>query len=825
MGVTESFKHINYGLVAKHHTSMYLMHKYWARKPHNVVAEYIKHYSKEGETILDPFCGSGVTAIEALRLGRKAVAVDIDPLAIFITKCTAMPVDLNALENEFRNIEKRIKNKIYSLYLTECPNCRRKTVVEAFIWENNVPKEIRYSCGCTKGTIWKAVSKKDKKLIEKIDSQKIKYWYPQNELIWNTRVNVHKGTKVFDLFTKRNILALAMLLDEVNNIKDKNIREILRFTFSSALPQASKMVFVIRKRGRTTGKVKEETKEVGSWATRGYWVPHEYFEINAWNCFEERFKKVYRGKEESNSQITSYKEAKDFGELSNDANILLLNQSALDLSNIPPNSIDYIFTDPPYGDSVPYLELDLMWNSWLGFESRVSIEDEIIISDSPIRMKTFEIYDKMLKSAFRQVYKVLKHSRWMTVTFHNTDIKVWNSIVSAVTFAGFDLDKIIYQPPARPSAKCLLHPYASAVGDYYIRFLKTKTKKPKTSEELIEQRYERIVVESAKRIIAERGEPTIYQHILNGIIVELKKEGALLSAKVNPDLVMQKHLDKEFTLINIKDERGKVIGQKWWFKDPSAVSYLELIPLSDRVETTVIDVLHRKVKIGFDDILQELFINFPNALTPDTQDIKDLLEEYATPTRDGKWMLKPIIKTQEGQHSTLIGCLAILGQKAGFDVWIGQKEQQDIFKGRRLSELCTTIHPRFRFIPTTNLDRVKQIDVIWYEDGRIKYEFEVEHTTAITEAIIRGANIPHEAIKRFLVIPAERERLLYRKVKEPILGENINKYGWRFIFYRDLENFFIQNRNKKKVNLEEFDTIAGELKLNNQAEQLKLMRE
>ena len=77
--------HINHALVAKTHSPMYLMHKYWARKPSNVVRAYIEHYSKVGDIILDPFCGSGPTPIEAIKTDRKAVAVDLDPMAIFIT--------------------------------------------------------------------------------------------------------------------------------------------------------------------------------------------------------------------------------------------------------------------------------------------------------------------------------------------------------------------------------------------------------------------------------------------------------------------------------------------------------------------------------------------------------------------------------------------------------------------------------------------------------------------------------------------------------------------------------------------------------------------
>ena len=83
----------------------------------------------------------------------------------------------------------------------------------------------------------------------------------------------------------------------------------------------------------------------------------------------------------------------------------------------------------------------------------------------------------------------------------------------------------------------------------------------------------------------------------------------------------------------------------------------------------------------------------------------------------------------------------------------------------------------------TNLDRVKQIDVIWLDEGRVKYEFEVENTTAITEAIVRGSNIPHNTIKRLIIIPKEREKLLYRKLDEPILKESLIRDNWQFIFY------------------------------------------
>ena len=102
---------------------------------------------------------------------------------------------------------------------------------------------------------------------------------------------------VADLFTKRNLIALSMLLHEIEKVRDNLIRDVLKFTFTSCLSQASKMVFVVKHRGRTSGNVKHEKEEVGSWVT-GFWVPNERFEINVWRCFENRFRKVLNGKKE-----------------------------------------------------------------------------------------------------------------------------------------------------------------------------------------------------------------------------------------------------------------------------------------------------------------------------------------------------------------------------------------------------------------------------------------------------------------------------------------------------------------------------------------------
>ena len=224
MAKKESIEHINYNLPAKTHSSMYLMHKYWARKPANVVSEYIKHYSREGEIVFDPFSGSGVTAIEAIKLGGKTIAIDLDPISAFILRSTAMPIDLKKFEEIFNEIRNKVKDKIDKLYTTYCSKCKKEVIAEAVIWKNNAPIDMRYSCSCSKGTLWKEPDKKDKELLSEIERKHIPYWIPQNELIWNSRINVHKGEKVSELFTRRNLIALSIILNEINKIEDKKIK-------------------------------------------------------------------------------------------------------------------------------------------------------------------------------------------------------------------------------------------------------------------------------------------------------------------------------------------------------------------------------------------------------------------------------------------------------------------------------------------------------------------------------------------------------------------------------------------------------------------------
>src|SRR5260370_33788481 len=73
----------------QHDARHYGVHPYFTRRPANVVRAYIERFSREGDTVLDPFGGTGVTAIEAFLLRRNAIHNDLNPFANFMARCVA----------------------------------------------------------------------------------------------------------------------------------------------------------------------------------------------------------------------------------------------------------------------------------------------------------------------------------------------------------------------------------------------------------------------------------------------------------------------------------------------------------------------------------------------------------------------------------------------------------------------------------------------------------------------------------------------------------------------------------------------------------------
>jgi 16S rRNA G966 N2-methylase RsmD len=468
--IEQERKPISKVVQAKPHTPVYMMHKFWARRPHNVFAEIVTHYSKPGDIIMDPFCGGGVTVVESLRLGRKVIGIDINPLATYVTEMEVRPANVENFLHWFKKIKKNVEPELSELYRTSCGTCQSpKAVFDWLEWAGEEPTRMKYICpDC--GTHTKeageediALSKRIEENFEKIVTER-QLWYPKAAIPKGDKTEgiINDGfTHFWQLFTKRNLLALSILYKEISTVSDSEARDFLKFAFSSSLKWASKQ-------SHLRGDIVE------GWAMHAYWLYPRTLEINVWNTFSRRCTAVARGKRYSNEIIGSYyKKAESFKDLLNDeATCLILTQSSTSLS-IPEESIDVVITDPPYGGNVNYAELADYWMIWLNHDKLVDKTEEIIINKN--QRKSLADYEEGLKQVFEKCYKALKKGGNMVVTFNSRKLHVVASFVIAATQAGFILHPqgLLYQPPIKAYATTFHAMQIGAfIGDFVFTFYK-----------------------------------------------------------------------------------------------------------------------------------------------------------------------------------------------------------------------------------------------------------------------------------------------------------------------------------------------------------------
>src|SRR5690606_15939253 len=96
-------------------------------------------------------------------------------------------------------------------------------------------------------------------------------------------------------------------------------------------------------------------------------------------------------------------------------------------------SIDYVFTDPPFGENIFYADLNFLVEAWHGVTT--DAQPEAIIDK--FKHKALPDYQRLMQQCFAEYNRVLKPGRWMTVVFCNSKAAVWNAIQVALQQAGF----------------------------------------------------------------------------------------------------------------------------------------------------------------------------------------------------------------------------------------------------------------------------------------------------------------------------------------------------------------------------------------------------
>ncbi|MFB0937424.1 MAG: DNA methyltransferase, partial [Urechidicola sp.] len=246
----------------------------------------------------------------------------------------------------------------------------------------------------------KKPSIEDIQLIDKIENEFDHVIFPSDKLPkgLNTAqpLNSHGIDRVNQFFNKRAIVVLNKLLDDND----------LLFLLTSSMWNASSLY-----RWRTSGK--------GGIMNGVLYIASIHQENNVFRVIKNKLRDL--------------KKAFNVG-----LSVNLVSTHSATKNPLLNSSIDYIFTDPPFGGNIMYSELSYLWESWLKVKTEITKE----AIENRVQNKTILDYQNLMSESFQEYYRILKPGKWMSVEFSNTSAAVWNGIQTSIQNAGFVIANI-----------------------------------------------------------------------------------------------------------------------------------------------------------------------------------------------------------------------------------------------------------------------------------------------------------------------------------------------------------------------------------------------
>jgi hypothetical protein len=283
------------------------------------------------------------------------------------------------------------------------------------------------------------IQESDLETIRRVEKNiKIPFWYPSDSIkknidMWYERDYTSLGVFHLDSFyTKRNLLCYSALWDEAKKIDDVATRNAILFTLTGMAVNLSKMN---RWRHNVSFPYNplSGTLYVGSLSVES---------------------NVFHGVSNKGKRLSSIWQ----GVSSRVNNKCISTQATQQLQTIQSNSVDYIFTDPPFGSNIIYSDLSLLYEGWIKVSTNVN--EEAVVHRRKKAGNTLDDYRKFMIDCFREYNRVLKPGRWMTVVFSNTKASVWNSIQTALSEAGFIVANVSALDKKQGSFKAVTTPTA-----------------------------------------------------------------------------------------------------------------------------------------------------------------------------------------------------------------------------------------------------------------------------------------------------------------------------------------------------------------------------
>jgi 16S rRNA G966 N2-methylase RsmD len=274
-----------------------------------------------------------------------------------------------------------------------------------------VPVLVNYSIG--KAKYEKKPTETDIKCLRRIAALPLPSSVPTLEIPYmhmtheRARMDNFGVTHVHHFYLPRAAQAMGGLWEKALAVKDARTRNMILFFAEQAIWGMS-----ILARYTPT-----HFSQVNQYLNGVYYVASQHAECSPWYILDGKLKRLGG----------SFKN--QFAE----SGCVTVTTGSAALLPIPDESVDYIFTDPPFGENIYYADLNFLVESW--HKVFTDSKPEAIVDQA--KEKNLLDYERLMRVCLKKYYDVLKPGRWMTMVFHNSSSAVWAAIQEALSGAGF----------------------------------------------------------------------------------------------------------------------------------------------------------------------------------------------------------------------------------------------------------------------------------------------------------------------------------------------------------------------------------------------------
>jgi len=453
------------GTSAGKNTYTYDAHTYHTKVPPQGIVEFIRHYLPDGGLVLDPFAGSGMTGVAARVAGLDVVLNELSPAACFIAHNFTETVSPVQFTTAIKAVLTSLRPIREALYTTTCRECGKETEILYTVWSYRVmcphcenefrlwdhcrkygqtvrehkilselpcpwcgktlkkrslarteaePVMLGYKC-CSRVQVEHPLTSADLERVIRIESSPplAEGYFPRIPLPDGVNLSQPKRHGLISIdrfYTGRNLSALSNLWREIHRLEDPQLASLAAFVFTSLYQRVTRL-----SEFRFWG---------GSGNTARFNVPFIFNEANVFSTFERKAGSILDHLETTAKNYSGEK--------------VVVCNSATDLSYLPDESIDFIFTDPPFGSNINYSEMNFLWEAWLG--EFTDATNEAIVNR--IQDKGLVEYEVLMARSMSECFRVLRPGHWMLLVFMNSSGKIWDAIKASIRHAGFVPEKI-----------------------------------------------------------------------------------------------------------------------------------------------------------------------------------------------------------------------------------------------------------------------------------------------------------------------------------------------------------------------------------------------